>query len=125
MLLDGARLVAVQKNRYSQGEKGLELDAGAFVAALEYSAGVVAEVVGKPTPAFFEAAARMLDRPAHELAMVGDDLRSDVGGAQRAGMHGVLVRTGKFRPGDERDPQVRPDAVLESVADLPRWLSNL
>jgi ribonucleotide monophosphatase NagD (HAD superfamily) len=52
--------------------------------------------------------------------MVGDDVRTDVGGAQRAGLAGVLVRTGKFAPSD-LDGDVVPDAVLDSVADLPAW----
>jgi phospholysine phosphohistidine inorganic pyrophosphate phosphatase len=37
-------------------------------------------------------------------------------------MRGVLVRTGKFRPAalEEADPQ--PDAVLDSIAELPAWI---
>jgi phospholysine phosphohistidine inorganic pyrophosphate phosphatase len=52
--------------------------------------------------------------------MVGDDIRTDVEGAQRAGLTGVLVRTGKFTPAD-LDGDVSPDAVLASVAELPGW----
>ena len=55
--------------------------------------------------------------------MVGDDIRSDVGGAQAAGLTGVLVKTGKFRDKDLKG-SLRPDAVLDSVADLPRWWDN-
>jgi len=55
--------------------------------------------------------------------MIGDDIRGDVGGAQAAGLAGVLVRTGKFRPKD-LEGEVRPDAVLDSVADLPQWWEN-
>ncbi|MFA9470407.1 MAG: HAD hydrolase-like protein [Deltaproteobacteria bacterium] len=50
-------------------------------------------------------------------------MHSDVGGAQAAGLAGILVRTGKFRPGD-LEGDIRPDAVLDSVADLPRWWEN-
>ena len=52
--------------------------------------------------------------------MVGDDVRTDVEGAQRAGLTGVLVRTGKFSPSD-LEGEVSPDAVLDSIADLPQW----
>jgi len=56
--------------------------------------------------------------------MVGDDVEADVGGAQALGMHGVLVRTGKFRPAWLESSGVKPDAVLDSVADLPEWLEE-
>lgn len=121
-LREGARLVAIQKNRYWSTAGNLTLDAGPFVAALEYAAATEATVVGKPSAAFFAAAARSLDLPPAAIAMVGDDVESDVGGAQEAGMIGVLVRTGKYRPGDETRAGARPDAVLDSVADLRAWL---
>ena len=51
-------------------------------------------------------------------AMVGDDLWSDVQGAQRAGLQGWLVRTGKFRESVLRESGIKPDRILESVASL-------
>lgn len=124
----GAALVACQKNRYWQEEEGLTLDAGPLVAALEYAAGVVAAVVGKPDPEFFRMALRSVPGPAPGASpppgvlMVGDDLDADVGGAQAAGLHGVLVRTGKFRPADLDGSPVKPDLQLDSIASLPEAL---
>ena len=80
----------------------LSLDVGPFVAALEYAAGVEAIVVGKPAPAFFHAAVADLGLPPGEVLMIGDDVEADVLGAIAAGLQGVLVRTGKFEPADER-----------------------
>jgi phospholysine phosphohistidine inorganic pyrophosphate phosphatase len=117
-LMNGAGLVALQKNRFWQEADGLSLDAGPFVAALEYASGKTALVVGKPEPAFFEAALRDLGLEVREVAMVGDDAESDVAGAQRAGLQGIQVRTGKYRPGTAE----APDAEIESVADLPAAL---
>ncbi len=122
LVLGGAKLVALQKNRYWKVADGLVLDTGPYVAAIEYATGVRAQVIGKPSPEFFEAVARSLGRPAAELVMVGDDPEADVAGAQSAGCRGVLVRTGKYRPGDEALLTKLPDAVLASVADLPAWL---
>lgn len=123
-LLAGARLVAIQKNRFWETGSGLALDAGAFVAALEYASGREATVVGKPSRAFFEAAVGGLGVPAGRCVMVGDDLESDVAGAREAGLVGVLVKTGKFRLDgrDEGEARGRADAVLESIAELPGWL---
>jgi HAD superfamily hydrolase (TIGR01458 family) len=121
-LLGGARLVAIQRNRYWRTGGSLHLDAGPFVAALEYAADREAVVAGKPSPVFFEAASRSLDLPLAELAMVGDDLEADVLGARAAGAAGILVRTGKFRPEDLERPAPGPDHVVGSVADLPGLL---
>ena len=115
-----ALLVALGMTRFWQGSDGRNLDVGPFVAALEFATGVAPVVTGKPAAAFFEAAAHRLGVPADQLAMVGDDIRGDVEGAQRAGMSGVLVRTGKFHLSD-LDAGITPHATLESVADLPAW----
>jgi HAD superfamily hydrolase (TIGR01458 family) len=121
-LREGARLVCLHKNRWWQTAGGPLLDTGAFVAGLEYAAQVEAEIVGKPTAAYFEAALAELESTPSEAVMVGDDVEADIGGAKRIGMRGVLVRTGKFRPAalEEADPQ--PDAVIDSIAELPAWI---
>jgi HAD superfamily hydrolase (TIGR01458 family) len=117
-LRDGARLVCLHKNRWWQTSKGPLLDSGAFVAGLEYAAESQAEVVGKPTAAYFQAALDELDATPNEAIMVGDDIEADIGGAKRLGMQGVLVRTGKFRPASLRDADPQPDALLDSIVDL-------
>lgn len=116
-------LVALGMSRYAQRDDGLVLDVAPFIRALEHAADCEAVVMGKPAREFFDAAVRKLATTAAETAMVGDDIRSDVAGAQTAGLTGILVRTGKFRPAD-LEGEVRPDAVLDSVADLPRWWEN-
>lgn len=123
-LLAGAELVALQRNRYWRTEAGLVLDAGPFVAALEYAAGVEATVVGKPSREFFAGAARSMGLDLSEVVMVGDDPAADVGGARAAGARGVLVRTGKFREEELAGSEVRPDAVIDSVAELPALLES-
>lgn len=118
-LMAGAALVALSRDRYFRQGERLALDAGPFVAALEYAANTSAEIAGKPSQAFFAAAVSSLNLPLdRSVAMVGDDLWSDVEGAQRAGLQGWLVRTGKFREDVLRNASVRPDRVLESVAVL-------
>jgi HAD superfamily hydrolase (TIGR01458 family) len=121
-LMDGAEILALQRNRYWRTDKGLSLDGGPFVAALEYASGKTATLAGKPSPAFFAAAARELGLPHDRIAVVGDDLESDVAGARAAGMLGIAVRTGKYRPQDEERAREAADAVVDSIADVPRWL---
>jgi HAD superfamily hydrolase (TIGR01458 family) len=122
-LMDGADLIALQKNRYWETSEGLSLDAGPFVSALEYATGREAEVVGKPSPAFFELALGELGVSADRAAMVGDDVEADVGGAMDAGLAGILVRTGKYREDLVRESGIEPTATVDSIADLPELLS--
>lgn len=120
-LMDGAKLLALQKNRYWRQESGLSLDAGPFVAALEYASGKTATVVGKPERSFFRLALEDLGNlEAREVAMVGDDPEADVAGARAAGLKGVQVKTGKYDAA-VRDPG-EADLVLESFAALPEAL---
>ena len=120
----GARLVALHRNGWWQTARGPLLDAGAYVAGLEYAAEAEAEVVGKPTRAYFESALAALGAEPGEALMVGDDVESDVGGAKAAGLRGILVRTGKFREEALAAAQPKPDAVIDSVADLPGALRS-
>jgi HAD superfamily hydrolase (TIGR01458 family) len=112
--------IALGMSRFWADHDGLTLDTGPFVRALEYATDRTAVVSGKPAASFFLAAAHLADTPPDKVVMVGDDIRSDVLAAQRAGMRGVLVRTGKFTEADlERDAE--PDHVLGSIADFPAW----
>lgn len=113
-------LVSLGLTRYWRAPDGLRLDTGPITKALEYAAGVEAVVTGKPSAPFFETARTLLGAAAADTWMIGDDIRTDIEAAQRAGMRGLLVRTGKFRPRD-LELGVIPDGVLPSVADLPTW----
>jgi len=115
-----AVLIALGMTRYWKAAAGISLDVAPFVAALEHATGRKALVLGKPAAEFFHAAADRLGIPHREILMVGDDIESDIAGAQLAGMRAALVRTGKFRQSDLAGP-VKPDAILDSVAELPSW----
>ncbi|WP_345216688.1 HAD-IIA family hydrolase [Georgenia halophila] len=120
----GARLVTLNKNMYRRTDEGLQADAGAFVAGLEAAAGVTAEVVGKPAVEFFAAALDVVGTEPEETVMVGDDVDVDVLAGQDAGLTGILVRTGKFRQEALERADGDPNAILDSVADLPTWLAD-
>lgn len=121
----GARLVAMNANLYWQTDEGLKLDTGAFLLGLERATGVTAEVTGKPAAAFFAAALDALGATPAGAIMVGDDIDNDVLAAQRLGITGVLVRTGKFQGETASAAAVAPDHVIDSVADLPGLLADL
>jgi HAD superfamily hydrolase (TIGR01458 family) len=118
-IMNGAELIACSRDRYWQRGDETVLDCGAFVAGLEYATGREALIAGKPSADFFRGALRSLGNPpAEDVAMIGDDLWSDVEGAQRAGLRGWLVRTGKFRADALAASGIVPDRILSGLATL-------
>ena len=119
----GAELVATQVNRIARRDDGEHLDTGGWVRLLEYATGQTARVLGKPSPEFFTAPLDALGRKPETALVVGDDLAADIAGGQAVGAATVLVRSGK---GDRSQPgaDAEPDAVIDSVADLPRLLQR-
>ena len=118
----GAKLITLHKNRFWQTQQRLKVDIGFYVAGLEYVTGQMPQVMGKPSASFFNRVLADVDVTPEQVVLVGDDLDSDVGGAQRYGMRGVLVKTGKFRQQYLEQSSIKPDAVLNSIAELPEFL---
>jgi HAD superfamily hydrolase (TIGR01458 family) len=122
-LESGAEFLALARNRSFQDDDGaLSLDAGPFVAALEYASGRAATLFGKPSRAFFEAVLDSLSCPAASAVMIGDDVESDIAGAMAAGLKGLLVRTGKYRSGDEAKIAPPPNVVLADLSEAVDWI---
>lgn len=121
-LRNGAQLIALQKNRFWRTVKGPALDVGPWVAALEYAAEIEATVVGKPNPSYFETALDDMELPASQVAMIGDDIHSDIVGAQAVGARTILVKTGKYELDAEKKLTIQPDWVIDSIEDLPALL---
>jgi HAD superfamily hydrolase (TIGR01458 family) len=114
---NGARLIALHKNRTWRTEEGLYMDAGPFVVALEYAAELKAEVMGKPSRAYFRMVLDDLGLAPERVAMIGDDIENDVRGAQLLGMKGWLVRTGRFRK-EDLARGIWPDKIFENIAEI-------
>jgi len=135
VLLDGGKLIAIHKGRYYKAKDGtLKAGPGCFVSGLEFSAGVRAEVVGKPEPGFFQTAIDALNDTRSSssdsssfikpegVVMIGDDVNDDVAGAKKIGCKGVLVRTGKYRRGDENKASPSPDATCDNLEEAARLI---
>lgn len=127
-LLDqGADFFSLAKNRtFLDADGKRSIDAGAFVTALEYASGTDSIVLGKPSRAFFAAAANSMQVDLSVCAMIGDDAEADVSGALTAGIgQAVLVRTGKYQPDDEKRTDPSPTIVVDDFNAAADWvLSN-
>ena len=123
LIMGGAPLIALAGNRhYRDADGGLSLDAGAFVKTLEYAAGIESVMLGKPAPGFFTAGTENMGLAPGDVVMVGDDAEFDVAAAISAGLEGVLVKTGKYRPGVEKDVAPAPTAVVDDLASAADWI---
>ncbi len=125
LVMNGASLLAMHTNMYWRTASGLQLDSGPYVRALEIATGKQAVVLGKPDPAFFAQALLTIGVQPEEAIMVGDDIENDVAGAQRAGLRGILVYTGKHKADSPLLQKTHPDALLSSIAELPTYLTTL
>jgi HAD superfamily hydrolase (TIGR01458 family) len=123
LIHEGAEFLALARNRNFLDRDGqLSLDLGGFVAALEYAADRKAEVFGKPSAAFFHRAVAAMGLEPSQVAMIGDDADADVGGAMAAGLSGILVRTGKYRPGHEARLDPPPTRIADDLAQAVAML---
>ena len=134
----GAELIGMHRNPWWLTPAGPTIDSGAIVAGLEFSTERRARILGKPSPDFLREcvavlAAEVRERDPgsgggrrlfrREIAMVGDDVATDVLAAQRVGLRGVLVLTGKHsledvEPAARGRAGRRPDAIAGSLAEV-------
>ncbi len=121
-LMDGAELIAAAKNRYFRDKDGkLSLDCGAYVVGLEFATGKKAKLIGKPNKDFFLLAVKSMGLKPEEVAVIGDDIESDVKGSMDAGLKGILVKTGKFTP-DDLKKGIKPDLIIEDINALLSYI---
>ncbi|WP_152205020.1 TIGR01458 family HAD-type hydrolase [Marinobacter changyiensis] len=116
LLMEGASLLAVGMNRYFKQSDGLHLDAGPFIRALEYAAGVEATIIGKPGEAMFHQACDSMGLAPGDCLMIGDDVDADIGGARKAGLEAALVKTGKYRDSDRDRAEELGAGVFDDIA---------
>ncbi len=121
LCLEGAPLIAIGHNKYFKKSGEYFLDAGPFVEAIEYACDIEAVITGKPSVDFFNQVLASIQLKPDQVALIGDDIYGDIQGAINAGMESRLVRTGKYRVGDENKTMPKAsvvDNVLAAVEDL-------
>lgn len=119
---EGSELIAMSRNLFWFNKGRKQLDAGAFVSALELATGREATICGKPNDVIFSMAVKSLENPDRRILVVGDDIKTDIAGASQAGLEAVLVGTGKYR--DQDRLRVPYADFLPTVADLPDLLTD-
>lgn len=118
MIMGGAEIVALHRSKYWKTEGSLKPDIGLFVTGLEYATDKKAIVVGKPNPTFFQSAINDMELQPNEVLMFGDDIDNDIGGAQRLGIAGIQVKTGKYTAEKMGHSDIEPYQIIERFADF-------
>jgi len=119
-VLSGAEIIAMQKNKFwTPPGKDISLDAGAFIAAIEFAASKNSILIGKPSPVYFQAALTKLGfNKNSKFFMIGDDIETDIIGAQNAGGKGILIYTGKTRKPLPKNISAVPDFEAVNLIDV-------
>lgn len=118
-------IITLGTGRYYRDAGRIRMDTGGYAAAFEHCLGVKAINVGKPSSVIFESAMKNVAGTVDDTIMIGDDVLSDVGGAQQHGMRGFLVRTGKYKPRDESaDCPVKPNYVFNDLKEAIETISK-
>lgn len=123
VLAKGAGLIGMQAELVDLSMGQLELNVGSFVGMLERASGVQAVYLGKPNPYAFSLTLASMGLREDEVAVVGDQVATDIQGAQEAGLRAILVKTGRFARRD-LDLGIKPDVIIDSIASLPGLLEG-
>jgi HAD superfamily hydrolase (TIGR01458 family) len=124
---NGSDLIAMHKNKFwlPDGEN-FQIDAGAFISAIEFSTEKKAILIGKPSPVYFHSALKQLGLPNYsEFIMLGDDIESDINAAQSIRGKGILIYTGKTKFPLANDYNPKPDYEAQNLKDVIRILERI
>jgi len=118
MIRQGAKFVSTNRDATYPTEEGPHPGAGSIVAAIRTASGRRPTDIGKPNRRIFDMCRTVLGTPAGNTAVIGDRIETDILGGLRAGMGTILVLSGVTTRGQMGPGGVRPDLVVDSVADL-------
>lgn len=94
-------VISASKSPYYIKNNKQILDTGSFVSLLECAGDIKIEILGKPSKAYFESGILRLNCQPSEVTVIGDDWSTDILGANSIGFHSVLLKSGKYKNGDE------------------------
>lgn len=124
-VLNGARFVATNMDPQLKTEDGVMPGTGSIVASIIAATRKTPEVVGKPEPLIFEMALKMAGCTAGEALAVGDNLTTDIGAGERAGIQTALLLTGISKREDIGIATPHPTYIAEDFAELTKMIFNI
>lgn len=113
----GAQYIVTNKDTNLPTEKGLVPGAGSLAALLTTATRVEPTFVGKPETIIMEEALKLLDLPAQDVLMVGDNYETDILAGINSDIDSLLVLTGFTNREDLADVSVQPTYTLNSLRE--------
>lgn len=118
LIVGGAKLVGTNNDRILLSEKGVNVGNGSIVAMLEYCSGKQAIKIGKPYSPIFDGALKKLGLPKEDVFVVGDNLETDIEGANKAGIKSIFIDSGVHEISDVGDLGIQPTYYCKNVLDI-------
>lgn len=115
-IANGSRLMSTSYSLYyyaSTGER--KIDTGAFTRMFEASTGAKAQLIGKPSRLFYQMVLESTTLDPKECIAIGDDIDTDIVGANQCGIYSVLVQTGKYNQTYVQASDIVPKQILSSL----------
>jgi HAD superfamily hydrolase (TIGR01457 family) len=122
LILAGSDFVATNTDRNYPRPDGIYPATGVVTGAIQGATGVEPYVVGKPHPLIFQAALRTLGAAPEETLMVGDQLDTDILGANQAGIDSALVLTGITTQEMVEESPIKPTFIFDNLPALLEML---
>jgi len=118
-----AILLGTQGNKYYLDVNGEPvIDTGSFVNMIAEAANIKPIIFGKPSKDYFLQALEKLNLSADDVIVVGDDIETDILGAQNSNFRGILVKTGKGQFFNSSEGSIIPYKVIDSFSSLTELL---
>ncbi len=116
LIQKGVPVISASGSLFYFKDSGKYLDTGSFVNLLERAAGIEIRILGKPSREYFQAGLHSLKANCQEVTVIGDDWNTDIQGATNASCFAILVRSGKYQPGDEL--KCKPTRVVNTLMEI-------
>ncbi len=125
-VMNGADIIAMQKNKFWKPADELCLDVGAFIASIEYASGKKSTLIGKPSPLYFQMALKKLGFDENkEFIMIGDDIETDIDAAQKINGKGILVFTGKTKFPLSEEQKIVPYSSAQNLTEVITFFQKM
>ena len=100
---NGSKMITTSYSNYYISKNEYKMDTGIFVKMYEILANEKAILIGKPSQIIYKMALKKLGIEKNNIITIGDDELTDIDGGKEMGIETILVKTGKYKDGDEKN----------------------
>jgi HAD superfamily hydrolase (TIGR01458 family) len=113
---NGSKIIATSYSNYYISKNEYKMDTGIFVKMYETLVNEKAVIMGKPSQIIYKTALKRLGMDTNNVITIGDDGLTDIVGGKEMEMETILVKTGKYKDGDEK--KYKPSKVVNNLEEV-------